>query len=93
MFCFINIKCGRFILVKEANQGLRAVIKVITEFLHIISEILFPIPHLCDALLLLHAGSCTPPVVVVVVGGVWFGSAGLVHHGFDCRHVGCSVSD
>lgn len=50
--------------------------------------------HLCDALLLLHAGSCHSPVVVVV-GGVWFRSAWrrLLHHGFDCRHVGSAVSD
>lgn len=47
---------------------------------------------LCDALLVLHDGSCRPSVVVVVVGGVWFGSTGMLNHGFDCRHIGCSVS-
>lgn len=48
--------------------------------------------YLCDAQLLVHAGSCRAPVVVVV-GGIWFGSAGLLHHGFDGCHVGCSVPD
>lgn len=52
----------------------------------------FSLSYLCDALLLLHAGSCGS-AIVVVVGGVWFGSAGLLHDGFDCSHVGCSVSD
>lgn len=47
--------------------------------------------HLCDAQLLVHAGSCGAPVVAV--GGAGFGSAGLLHHGFDRCHVGCSVPE
>lgn len=51
--------------------------------------------NLCDALVLLHAGSCRSPIVVVV-GGIWLGSTGLLllllHYGFDGCHVGCSIS-
>lgn len=48
--------------------------------------------YFCDALLLLHPERCDPPIVVVV-GGVWFGSTRLllVHHGLNCYHVGCTI--
>lgn len=49
--------------------------------------------YLCDGQLLVHAGSCRALSVVVVAGGVGFGSAGLLHHGFDRCHIGCSVPE
>lgn len=52
----------------------------------------FLLAHLCDVLLLLHAGNCSSPIIVVV-GRVRFGSARLLHHRLHCRHIGCSISD
>lgn len=46
-------------------------------------------------ILLLQGGSCTlSAVVVVVLGGIWFGCFWLlVHHGFNSSHVDRSVPD
>lgn len=50
------------------------------------------IPNLFDTLLLLHVKHCSL-FIVVVVGRIWFRSFWLLHHGSDCCHVQCSISN